>query len=142
MTEDEATSVFHALAHEHRRRMLDILKLSPGLGVGEVAQEFDVSRIAVMNHLAVLEKAGLIVSEQEGRTRRLYLNAVPIQLIHERWTTEYSAQWAGRMSAIKFMAEAVAKQRRAGKGGASVHRISTKGTGSVRNGEGKTGRGR
>ena len=99
-------AVFQALAHESRRRMLDIVKEEPGIGVGALAGEFDVSRIAVMKHLAVLETAGLIVSEKDGRTRRLYFNAAPIQMIHDRWTTEYSAYWAGQITRIKYLAEA------------------------------------
>lgn len=86
--------------------MLDIVKEEPGIGVGALAGEFDVSRIAVMKHLAVLEEAGLIVSEKDGRTRRLYFNAAPIQMIHDRWTSEYSAYWAGQMTRIKYLAEA------------------------------------
>ena len=112
ITQDELDAVFHALAHAHRRRILDLVKQHPGWGVGQLAQEFDVSRIAVMNHLYVLETAGLILSRQDGRTRRLYLNAVPIQLIHDRWTSEYSAHWARRIADIKYAAEAVAKSRR------------------------------
>lgn len=99
-------TVFQALANESRRRMLDIVKEEPGIGVGALAGEFDVSRIAVMKHLAVLEEAGLIVSEKDGRMRRLYFNAGPIQMIHDRWTTEYSAYWAGEMTRIKYLAEA------------------------------------
>ena len=86
--------------------MLDIVKEKPGIGVGALATQFDVSRIAVMKHLGVLESAQLIVSEKDGRTRRLYFNAAPIQLIHERWTTEYSAYWAGQLTRIKYLAEA------------------------------------
>lgn len=86
--------------------MLDIVKEEPGIGVGALAGEFDVSRIAVMKHLAVLESANLIVSEKDGRTRRLYFNAAPIQMIHDRWTTEYSAYWAGQLTRIKYLAEA------------------------------------
>lgn len=98
-------AVFQALAHEGRRRMLDIVKECPGIGVGALASEFDVSRIAVMKHLGVLEKAGLLASEKDGRTRRLYFNAVPIQMIHDRWTTEYSAYWSGNLTRIKYLAE-------------------------------------
>jgi DNA-binding transcriptional ArsR family regulator len=98
-------AVFQALANESRRRMLDIVKGEPGIGVGALASEFDVSRIAVMKHLAVLEEASLIVSEKDGRTRRLYFNAAPIQMIHDRWTTEYSAYWAGHVTRIKYLAE-------------------------------------
>lgn len=99
-------AVFQALAHESRRRMLDIVKEEPGIGVGALATEFDVSRIAVMKHLAVLEDADLIISEKDGRVRKLYFNAAPIQMIHDRWTTEYSAYWAGQLTRIKYLAEA------------------------------------
>jgi len=106
MLDDADTSaVFQALAHESRRRMLDLVKASPGIGIGELAREFDVSRIAVMKHLRVLEEAGLLVSEKHGRVRRLYRNLMPIQLIYDRWTDEYSAFWAGHMADLKYRVE-------------------------------------
>ena len=98
--------LFQALASEPRRKILDIVKDRPGISVGQVATQFDVSRIAVMKHLAVLEDANLIVSEKDGRTRKLYFNTAPIQMIHERWTSEYSAYWAGQVTRIKYLAEA------------------------------------
>lgn len=98
-------AVFQALANKSRRRMLDIVKDCPGIAVGALASEFDVSRIAVMKHLAVLEQADLLVSEKDGRTRRLYFNAVPIQMIYDRWTTKYSAYWSGNLTQLKYLAE-------------------------------------
>ena len=91
---------------------MDVLKERSGIGVGELAIEFDVSRIAVMNHLAVLEEAGLVVSEKDGRTRRLYLNAAPIQMINDRWMSDYSAHWARKLTNIKYAAEAAAKLKK------------------------------
>jgi DNA-binding transcriptional ArsR family regulator len=112
MVDDRATdAVFQALAHESRRRMLDIVKQHPGIGVGQLASAFDVSRIAVMKHLAVLEGAGLLLSQKCGRTRSLYFNAVPIQMIHDRWTTEYSAYWSGTVTRLKYAAEKRAQGR-------------------------------
>jgi DNA-binding transcriptional ArsR family regulator len=105
LNDRDMDAVFQALAHESRRRILDIIKECPGIGVGALASEFDVSRIAVMKHLGVLEQADLLVSEKDGRTRRLYFNAVPIQMIHDRWTTEYSAYWSGNLTRIKYLAE-------------------------------------
>ena len=99
-------AVFQALAHESRRRMLDIVKTEPGIAVGALAAEFDVTRIAVLKHLAVLEEANLIISERDGRMRKLYVNAAPIQMIYDRWTTDYSAYWASEMTRIKYLAEA------------------------------------
>lgn len=97
--------VFHALASPLRRRILDLVNEAPGSSVTEVCKHFDVSRIAVMKHLTVLEKADLLVSKKTGRTRALYFNAVPIQMIHERWTTEYSALWAEKLTAFKYRIE-------------------------------------
>jgi DNA-binding transcriptional ArsR family regulator len=109
-TEDDMTAIFHALAHETRRRIMDVLKLRPGIGVGELALEFDVTRIAVMNHLAVLEGAGLVVSQKEGRTRRLHLNTAPIQMINDRWLDDFSSHWARKLTGIKYAAEAAHAQ--------------------------------
>ena len=105
LDDHDMDAVFQALSNKNRRRMLDIVKEEPGIRVGALATEFEVSRIAVMKHLAVLETANLIVSEKDGRTRRLYFNAAPIQMIHDRWTTEYSAYWAGQLTRIKYLAE-------------------------------------
>ena len=101
MKPESMNDLFHALASQPRREMLDIIRDTPGCSVMDVCRYFDVSRIAVMKHLNVLEKANLVVSEKVGRRRRLYFNATPIQMIHERWTTEYSALWAGRLTEFK-----------------------------------------
>jgi DNA-binding transcriptional ArsR family regulator len=115
-TEDDMTTVFHALAHETRRKIMDVLKARPGIGVGELAGEFDVTRIAVMNHLAVLEEAGLVVSEKDGRVRRLYLNAAPIQMINDRWLDDFASHWARKLTGIKYAAEAAHARSTKGRG--------------------------
>ena len=105
MKPDSMDAVFRALASETRRRVLDIVKDQPGCNVNDVSTFFDMSRIAVMKHLRILETADLIVSEKEGRSRRLYFNAVPLQMVYDRWTTEYSAFWAERLTDIKYRIE-------------------------------------
>ena len=114
ITNDDMDTVFHALAHTTRRSILDHVRAEPGVTVGKMASNFDVSRIAVMNHLAVLEKAGLIISGKDGRSRRLYMNVMPIQDIYDRWTDTYSAHWADRVSIIKQAAEAAARKLEGG----------------------------
>jgi DNA-binding transcriptional ArsR family regulator len=115
LCDDDMDAIFQALANQHRRRVLDLVKASPGISVGKLAAEFDVSRIAVMKHLRVLEDADLLVSEKDGRSRRLYFNAVPIQLIHDRWTTEYSAYWSGNLTRLKYAAEMREQDQNGGK---------------------------
>jgi DNA-binding transcriptional ArsR family regulator len=105
--DDALDAVFFALASEPRRRILDVLKREGGCNVNRVAEHFDgeLTRFAVMKHLATLEQAGLVIAEREGRDKRLWLNATPIQWIHERWTSEYSVYWAARLTRLKFVAE-------------------------------------
>jgi DNA-binding transcriptional ArsR family regulator len=105
MKSDSMDAIFAALAHASRRRILDIVREHGGSSVNEVASYFDTSRIAVMKHLRVLEDADLIVSKKDGRTRRLFFNAVPIQMIHDRWTSEYSALWASKLTRMKYEIE-------------------------------------
>ena len=103
-------SVFHALAHAHRRRMMDLVRSAPGITVGQLAAKFDVSRITVMKHLETLERAGLIVSRKDGARRRLHLNTVPLQEIHRRWTSTFTEDGAERVLGIRSIAEAKAKK--------------------------------
>ncbi len=110
ITQDEMDNVFQALANGTRRQILDILRDQSGITVGELASNFDVSRIAVMNHLAVLERGELVISEKEGRTRRLYLNLMPIQMIYDRWTDEYQSHWASKLARLKYAVELEQKQ--------------------------------
>ena len=105
MKPESMDDLFHALASQPRREMLDIIREKPGCSVMDVCRYFDVSRIAVMKHLNVLEKASLVISEKVGRKRQLFFNAAPIQMIHERWTTDYSAEWAGRLIEFKRQIE-------------------------------------
>jgi DNA-binding transcriptional ArsR family regulator len=105
--DDRLDAVFFALASEPRRRILDLLKQTPGCNVNAISAHFDaaIGRFAVMKHLAVLEAAALVISERVGRERLLYFNAAPIQWIHERWMTEYSAYWSARLTRLKYSAE-------------------------------------
>ena len=98
-------AVFDALGSPVRRRILDIVKSQPGCTVGEVAASFDTTRIAVMRHIRILEDADLLVSQKVGRRRLLHHNAVPIQMIYDRWTTEYSSLWASRLADVKYQVE-------------------------------------
>src|SRR4051812_35118284 len=58
-----------AIAEPRRRRILTLVR-DGELSAGEIAAQFDVSRPAISQHLA-LKEAGL-VSERRNGTRRLY----------------------------------------------------------------------
>lgn len=115
MTPESLDNVFHALANRVRRKLLDLIKARPGSSVSELSSAFDVSRIAVIKHLRVLEEAQLIVLQKNGRRKEIYFNVVPIQMIYDRWTCEYSAFWAAKAVDLKFFIESELAQPNAKK---------------------------
>ena len=113
--QDSMDKVFHALSHRARRQLMDLVKRSPGCSVNDLCEHFDMSRIAVMKHLGVLVDARLIISKKTGRTRELYFNIAPIQMIHDRWSDEYSEFWATQMIDLKYKIEQRKKKKKSGK---------------------------
>lgn len=104
-SEDESDLIFKALGHRVRRRMLDLLKDDP-LTTGMLCARFpELDRCTVMQHLGVLEEAGLVVAERRGRERWNHLDALPIHALHERWIGPYAAYAASMLSRLKKAVE-------------------------------------
>ncbi|MEM9821884.1 MAG: metalloregulator ArsR/SmtB family transcription factor [Bacteroidota bacterium] len=76
--------IWKALSDPTRRSILDLLKNAPRT-TGEISDQFNLSRFAIMKHLGILEKAQLIISKKEGKFRWNYLNAKPIQDAYDQW---------------------------------------------------------
>jgi DNA-binding transcriptional ArsR family regulator len=92
-------SVFSALADPTRRQILT--RLSEGdATVGELAEPFDVSLPAISKHLAVLEGAGLVTRERDGRTRRCHLVAEPMQEALQ-WIAQYGRFWEAQLDSLE-----------------------------------------
>lgn len=93
--------VFKALADSRRREILDLLRDSART-TGELCERFgDLDRCTVMQHIGVLEKAGLIIARREGRLRWNHLDVTPIKEIHDRWISPYAASAVNLLSRLK-----------------------------------------
>lgn len=91
--------VFKALASPVRRRVLDALKESTQT-TGALCTLFpELDRTTVLQHLRVLEEAGLVTGRRSGRERHLSLAPLPIKRIHDRWISEYAR------AAVQLLAE-------------------------------------
>lgn len=101
---DAVAEVFSALADPTRRRILDALAAHGEATATVLAAELPVSRQAVVKHLGVLDRAGLVTGHREGREARY--RVVPERLgVTARWMDRVAAAWDGRLSAIKRLAE-------------------------------------
>lgn len=61
----------------------------------------DLDRCTVMQHIGVLEKAGLIIAKKEGRFRWNYLDVVPIRQIYDRWINKYASPSVAMLTKLK-----------------------------------------
>ncbi len=100
--------VFKALADPTRRHLLDQLFDRDGRTLGELESTVQMTRFGVMKHLKLLEQAGLVIARRSGREKLHFLNAVPIQLIHDRWIDKYTEQRVTALADLKAVLEAAA----------------------------------
>jgi DNA-binding transcriptional ArsR family regulator len=92
-------SVFRAIADPTRREILDILR-GGRQTVGEIAENFRMSRPAVSKHLRLLRTAGLIVTRKEGTANLCGLNAAPLRVIDD-WLQDYETFWGETLHSLK-----------------------------------------
>lgn len=102
---DDGDSVWKALSHATRRRILDHLFTAPRT-TGDLIAELDMDRHVVMAHLAVLREADLVLTQKQGRHRLNFLNAAPLEQIHQRWVSPASGPWAAALIAVRDRTEA------------------------------------
>jgi DNA-binding transcriptional ArsR family regulator len=100
----DVDEVLAALAEPTRRRLLDALgwrgpQTATALAAGE-----PVTRQAVVKHLAVLERAGLVTARREGREVLYAVRPEPLEEA-ARWLADRAAAWEARLGAIKRLAE-------------------------------------
>jgi DNA-binding transcriptional ArsR family regulator len=101
-----ADDVFDALADPTRRRIVERLGRAPATA-GEIAERLPVSRQAVVKHLALLEAAGLVRGERDGR--RVVFRLTPGAFADAAgWMHDVGAQWDRR---LERLARRVAKPR-------------------------------
>ena len=104
----ELDDVFYALSDSTRRSILQ--RLSGGEAtVKELAQPFDMSLPAVSKHLKVLEHAGLLVREVDGRVHRIRLRPEGLKTATE-WVEHYRKFWDVQLDRLTAFLE-VAERR-------------------------------
>jgi DNA-binding transcriptional ArsR family regulator len=92
-------ATFSALADPTRRAMLAALMRREAT-VSELAEPHNISLPAVMKHLGVLERAGLVSQRKIGRERRCRLTAHALQPAAE-WIAQYRQFWERQLDSLE-----------------------------------------
>jgi len=99
---------FAALADPTRRAILERLSFGDS-SVTELAAPFDVSLPAISKQLRVLERAGLLTQEKDGRVRRCRLEARPMKEAVE-WIAQYQKFWEDKLESLANFLENVSPE--------------------------------
>ena len=95
---DELSDVLTAISHPSRREILGRLAKGPARFT-DVAEPFDLSLNMITKHLKLLERAGLIARERQGREVMISLRPEPLRLV-SGWVHEYERFWTDRLNVL------------------------------------------
>jgi len=102
--EGDVDLLFQALADPSRRAMVERLTRGPA-SVSELARPLTMSLPAVVQHLHVLERSGLVRSEKVGRVRTCSVEPAALRAA-EGWIAERRTIWEQRLDRLgKYLAE-------------------------------------
>ncbi len=100
---EKLDGVFYALSDPTRREILGRLAQGEAT-VKELARPFEMSLPAVSKHLKVLERAGLLVRQVDGRTHRMKLQPDGLRTASE-WVDHYRRFWDAQLDRLSAFLE-------------------------------------
>ncbi|MGA2537524.1 MAG: metalloregulator ArsR/SmtB family transcription factor [Terracidiphilus sp.] len=101
-TKPDVDRVFHALGDATRRAILERLSAGPvsaPMSVSRLAEPFNMTLAAVVQHLQVLEEAGLVKTEKVGRVRSCRFEAAGLSAAEE-WLRARQPEWSHRLDRL------------------------------------------
>ena len=99
MKEQQLNNTFHALADPSRRKIVNLLRESGELKIGDIAKAFEMSLNGVSKHLKVLERAELIHRRIEGREHFISVHWAALQAPYE-WLHFFQNYWNDRLDKL------------------------------------------
>lgn len=97
-------AIFSALGDEVRLDLIQKLVATNDLSITELAEGHSISRQAITKHLHVLENAGLVTCEKEGRESRYTLDTTPLSDAMSLLET-VERKWDQRLARLKLYTE-------------------------------------
>lgn len=97
-SDDELDRIFMALANRTRRKMLNQLVTGPRT-IGDLAEPFEMSLPGASKHVRVMEQAGLVEREVDGRVHRCTLRVQRLEQA-QAWIDRNTRFWQGQLDSL------------------------------------------
>jgi len=95
--------VFQAIADPTRREIINLIAFE-SLNLNAIAENFDVSRPAISQHIKILTECGLIVIKKQGRERYCAAQLQKLNEVYD-WLEKYRQFWDESFSALDGLLE-------------------------------------
>jgi len=101
--------VFQAIADPTRRAIIGMVA-QQSQNLNTIAENFDVSRPAISQHIKILTECGLIVIKKQGRERYCEVRAGPLAEVSD-WVEPFRKLWAERFDKLDVLLEEMKKSQ-------------------------------
>jgi DNA-binding transcriptional ArsR family regulator len=90
--------VFQAIADPTRRQIINLIARKP-MNLNAIADNFDISRPAVSQHIKILTECGMVIIRQEGRERYCEAKLDALKEV-AAWVEEYRQFWNEKLDSL------------------------------------------
>ena len=98
--QDNITKLFKAIADPTRRDIFHALVIATSaLSITQISNQFDMSRQGVTKHIKILNDAGLVNMNDQGRNRFCNANAKPLKEVN-KWLKFYEQFWDNKLDSL------------------------------------------
>lgn len=103
--------VFQAIADPTRREIINLIAHQP-MNLNTIAENFDISRPAISQHVKILTECGLLTIKQQGRERICEAKLESLNEVSE-FVEQYREMWTEKLDALDLYLEKLQKKRKA-----------------------------
>lgn len=107
---EKRRDVFQAIADPTRRDILCLIASEP-LNLNSIAENFEMSRPAISQHIKVLDESGLIVIRQKGRQRFCHIRPQKIKEV-DKWLEQFRQLWEDRFNQLDNILSTMKKKEK------------------------------
>ncbi|MEJ5995813.1 metalloregulator ArsR/SmtB family transcription factor [Pedobacter sp. Du54] len=91
--------VFQAIADPTRREIINLIAFN-ALNLNAIADNFEMSRSAVSQHIKILTECGLVAIEKDGRERICHVKFQKLSEV-SNWIEKYRVFWTNKLDALE-----------------------------------------
>lgn len=102
--------VFQAIADPTRREIISLISRE-SMNLNAIAENFDVSRPAISQHIKILTECGLIMIRQQGRERYCEAKLQKLKEVSD-WLEPFRKEWSARFDKLDSLLEKMQKNKK------------------------------